>query len=778
MVINYKKLFFILLIYLGVINTGLAQEYTLGGYIYDQETGESLIGANVLEVQTENGTTTNKYGYFSIKVPEGQVILQVTYVGYKPYLDTLNVQSDKQLKITMDPNVQLDMVEIRENTKGTIEEQSQMSKVNLPVEQIKKIPKLFGDVNVMRAAQLMPGIQSGGEGSSNLLVRGGSPDQNLILLDGVPLYHVSHLGGLFSVFNADAIKSMEIYKGGFPARFGGRLSSVVDIRMKDGNMKEFQGEGSIGLLSSKLSLEGPIIKDKTSFMFSARRSYIDLLLKPLSSLASDGEATFGYNFYDLNAKVNHKFSDKDRLFLSFYSGDDRVTTEANVDDGSLENFNAWGNLVASLRWNHVFNQDLFGNLTANFTRYRFKVDVEQTNNRLNLSNYLSYRSNVRDWSLSGDFDYYPSDAHNIKFGVKGTYHTFTPGITTFESANTNDTTIGSQTYRNLEGDAYFEDDWEISDALKANIGIHGSLFNVPGDLYTSIQPRLSARYMLGDQSSLKASFATMNQFVHLLTTTSASLPTDLWVPSTTKVPPKESLQVAGGYSRSFAGGLWEMNVEGYYKTMEGLITYSEGTNFFSTSQNWQEKIEINGKGKSFGAEFRFQKKQGDFTGWIAYTLARSTRQFENINFGEPYPFRYDRRHDIGLTLNYDINEKVSVSGTWVYGTGQAVTLPIARYNSSGLLDRNNRGGLRRSPINIYEGKNRFRMKPYHRLDLSIDFNKKTGFGERTWSLGLYNAYNRQNPYYYFFESSRDGSQDLKQFSLFPILPSTSISFKF
>lgn len=775
--ISCKGLNFLLLIFFGVINGVWAQEHTLSGYIYDQESGESLIGANIVELQTENGTTTNDYGYFSVKVPEGEVILQVTYVGYRPYLDTLNIQSDKRLKIQLDPSVQLDMVEIKEDTKGNIEDQSQMSKIDLPVEQIKKIPKLFGEVNVMRAAQLMPGIQSGGEGSSNLLVRGGSPDQNLVLLDGVPLYHVSHLGGLFSVFNADAIKSMEIYKGGFPARFGGRLSSVLDIRMKDGNMKEFSGEGSIGLLSSKLSLEGPIIEDKTSFMISARRSYIDLLLRPLSSLASDGDATFGYNFYDLNAKVNHKFSEKDRLFLSFYSGDDRVSTEADVDDGSLENFNAWGNLVTSLRWNHVFSQNLFGNFTANFTRYRFKVDVTQSNSTLNLENYLSYRSNVRDWSLSGDFDYYPSDAHSIKFGVKGIYHKFTPGITTFGSANTNDTTIGSQTYQNIEANAYFEDDWEISDALKANIGLHGSLFNVPGDLYTSLQPRLSARYMVDEQSSVKASFATMNQFVHLLTTTSASLPTDLWVPSTTKVPPKASVQVAAGYSRSFAGGLWEMNIEGYYKTMDGLITYSEGTNFFSTSQNWQEKIETDGNGKSFGAEFRFQKKQGDFTGWIAYTLAKTTRQFDNINFGEPYPFRYDRRHDIGITMNYDINENVSVAGTWVYGTGQAVTLPIARYNSGGLLDRNTRGAFQ-APVNVYEGKNRFRMKPYHRLDVSIDFNKKTSFGERTWSLGLYNAYNRQNPYYYFFESSGDGSQDLKQFSLFPVLPSVSYSFNF
>ncbi len=757
--------------------SSVSQTHTISGYVYNKKSGETLIGANVMDRKTRNGTTSNNYGYFALQVPEGEVVLQVSYVGFKPYLDTLNVTTDKNLEVRLERNISLDMVEIRESKTPDLEEQSQMSKVKIPVEKVEQLPKLFGSANVMRTARLMPGIQSNGEGSSNLLVRGGGPDQNLVMLDGVPLYHVSHLGGLFSVFNTDALKDMEIYKGGFPARFGGRLSSVMDIRMKDGNMKRYEGQGSIGLLASKLSLEGPIVEDKTSFMLSGRRSYIDLLMRPLSNIATDGDATFGYNFYDLNAKVNHKFSDKDRLFVSFYSGDDRITTKADVGDGSLENLNAWGNLVTSLRWNHVFSQELFGNFTANFTRYRFKIDITQKEEDQNVENFIRYNSNVKDWTLSADFDFYPSDAHSIKFGVKGIYHNFKPGVATFKAGNLLDTSIGSQTLRNFEFNAYFEDNWKITERLKANLGVHGSMFEVSDKAYYSLQPRLSSRYLLNENSALKASFSSMKQYVHLLTTTSASLPTDLWVPSTDKVPPKKSWQAALGYSRSFLGGNWELNLESYYKRMSGLIAYSEGASFFSTSQNWQEKIETNGKGKSYGVELRVQRKRGKLTGWLGYTLSKTTRQFENINFGDPYPYRYDRRHDVSLVLNYKINDGFNISGTWVYGTGQAVTLPLARYRNVGLSDRNGVGGIE-SYVNIYEGKNRFRMRPYHRLDIGVNFRKDTDWGERTWSFSLYNAYNRQNPYYYFFRSNADGSRDLKQFSLFPVLPSASFSFKF
>lgn len=753
-----------------VAYTTKAQEesYTVSGYVQKKGSGEKLIGANILEKQSQNGTTTNEYGYFSLQIPEQQAVLRISYVGHRTIFDTLNLDGDKEVTYKMDTGINLDGVTV--TAEKSIQEESQMSKIEMQMDQVESMPKLMGETDVMRTTKLMPGVQSGTESTSGLMVRGGSPNQNLILLDGVPLYHASHLGGFFSVFNDDAVKSMEVIKGGFPARYGNRLSSVVDIRMKDGNMNQLQGEGSVGLLSSKLMLEGPIVEDKTSFMISGRRSYFDLLMD-LFDINIRDEGSARYHFYDINAKVNHTFSDEDRIYLSFYNGDDKVSLDNDFGkDGKVRNTNAWGNLMGSIRWNHVFNQDLFANFTANYTRYRLKSDIEQTSE--GGVRRQNYESNVKDWFLKGDFDWNAGKNHDVRFGAKATYHTFTPGVVELESEtefSNLDTTFGADQVSNYQFNAYIQDKMDITSKLKANIGLHSSIFTLENDAYYSLQPRLSARYLINDQSSVKASYASMRQYVHVLSNSSASLPTDLWVPSTDEVPPQQSRQIATGYSRTLFDGNYEMNVEGYYKTFDNLITMKPGADFFTSTANWEENIAKNGEGKSYGAEFRFEKKTGRLTGWVSYTLSKATRQYDNLNNGEAYPYRYDRRHDFSIVGTYNINEKFSLSMNWVYGTGDAITLPFGHYRSQVGAD---------NEVRVYNERNGYRMRAYHRLDASFSYENNTDWGSSTWSLSFYNAYNRQNPFFYHFKNMDGGGRQLYQTSLFPIVPSVSYNIKF
>jgi outer membrane receptor for ferrienterochelin and colicin len=743
------------------------QKVTISGYVAEESSGERLIGANIYELKSQNGTVTNNYGYFNLSVPRGQAILKISYVGHGTIYDTLNAQSDQQINYQLSSTVEMEEVTVK--GERSLHQESQMSKMEMPVEEIDDMPQLFGEADVMRVAKSMPGIQGGNEASSGLHIRGGSPDQNLILLDGVPLYHASHLGGFFSVFNSASLKNMEIYKGGFPARYGNRLSSVIDIRMKDGNMKEFHGEGSLGLLSSRLMLEGPIVEDKTSFMFSGRRTFLDLLSRPFGGFGT-GDLSIFYYFYDVNAKLNHKFSDKDRLYASFYNGDDRTTIEQDFDGGKVENLNAWGNLMGSLRWNHVFNQELFANFTANYSRYRFKVDIEQNNRQSSFTQ--RYESNVKDYFLKADFEYQPHPDHSIRFGAKSTYHTFTPGSTEVGSESSIadvDTSYGSDNFNNMQYSLYAQDKWNITPRLEVNAGLRGAAFRTDNNTYYSAQPRISGRYLLNEESSIKASYAEMQQFVHLLSSSGAGLPTDLWVPSTDNVKPQQSRQVAAGYSRTLFEGRYKLNIEGFYKTMDNLITYEPGANFLSTSSNWQENVRTGGSGRSYGAELRFQRKTGNTTGWISYTLSKSTRKFDQINFGERYPYRYDRRHNASVVVNHQLNKHIDLSLRWSYQTGNALTLPYGHYSSQLAAE---------NEVSIYQEKNGFRARPYHRLDLSANFTKDIGWAERTWNVSVYNAYNRQNPFFYYFKDQEEGNRQLFQTSLFPVLPSVSYSLKF
>lgn len=779
----------------GVCFISLAQKVTVSGTVKDADNGETLIGVNIFDKKNQKGAITNNYGFFSYSLFEKEIDLIFSYVGYEPVLISLNLERDTLLNVELQPAGYLQEVVIEGQKDDPIQESSQMGTINVPLRDIKNLPALMGEVDIFKVIQLLPGVQSGSEGASGLYVRGGSPDQNLVLLDGVPVYNATHLFGFFSVFNADAINNVELIKGGFPARYGGRLSSVIDISMKEGNMKEFQGEGSIGLIASKLTLEGPIVKDKTSFLLSARRTYLDLIARPIIRNSTGGQEDVGYYFYDVNAKVNHIFNQKNRLYVSYYGGEDvaHSTYYSNYENwdntGNVKSREeaglGWGNNIAAVRWNHIFNQRLFANFTGTFTKYRFKLfteyeDIFTENQGGNITRdfYLAnYFSGIRDFAMKADFDFIPNPQHYLRWGGMLIDHRFTPGVFVARENERPETREGAIPSDSRELSFYVEDDFNVGDRWKFNIGAHFSAFMAETETYTSFQPRISMRYLLDPTSSLKLSYVQMAQFVHLLTNAGLGLPTDLWVPSTDKIGPQESWQVAAGYFKNLGYGL-EFSAEAYYKNMEGVIEYQDGASFLNTSEDWQDKV-VAGEGRSYGLELLLQKKIGRTTGWVGYTLSKTERRFDEINFGEWFPFRYDRRHDISVTAVHKLSDRIDLSGTWVFGSGSFVTVPTQRYQHSFTVinDTNTSyGGL---SLDYFESRNNFQMRNYHRMDVGINFNKPKKWGERTWNVSIYNVYSRLNPFYmdisYNYEQQRN---QLRQFSLFPIVPSVSYRFSF
>ena len=677
----------LLLLFALFTTTLFSQKYTISGYISDQENGEKLITANVLDQKKLAGTVTNTYGFFSLTLPKDSVILSFSYIGYQPQEVKLYLDKDVSLEIDLSSSVSFEVVEIVGEKLEKIQESSQMSRIEVPVEQIKKVPALLGEVDVLKTLQLLPGVQSGGEGQSGLYVRGGSPDQNLVLLDGVPVYNVSHLLGFFSVFNADAIKNVTLTKGGVPARFGGRLSSVLEINMKEGNNEEFHGEGSIGFISSKLTLEGPIKKNVSSFIVSARRTYIDIFARPIAKKQAEkngDELTPTLFFYDLNAKLNHKINKKHRLYLSAYTGKDvfGIKSRDNLSDGNYTVLNGgtdWGNITAAFRWNYMITNKLFANTTITHSRYKFDFDTafEDVYNNQQDKFAARYFSGIYDWAGKVDFDFIPNPNHYIKFGASATHHTYEPGAFQFkfEVANESpiDTTLGSQDAKSWEYSAYVEDDLQFG-SFKANIGLHAAAFDVDNKTYYSIQPRLGLRYLMSNNIALKASYTKMAQYINLLTNESLSLPTDLWVPSTDRIKPQDSWQVAAGIATT----IWkeyEFSVEGYYKKMQNVLSYKEGADFIGPDSDWQDKV-TQGDGEAYGLEVFLQKKKGKTTGWLGYTLSWNWRQFDEINSGKRYPFKYDRRHDLSLVVSHQFNDRISLTGAWIYGTGNSITLPL------------------------------------------------------------------------------------------------------
>lgn len=769
-----------------------SERSVLSGYVVDATNGEYLVGANVYAPALQSGTTTNREGFFSLRLPVDSVRLTISYLGYQTRDVSIRLTEDRRVTFELQPvDLALEEVEVVGGRVPSVVDRSQMSAIDLPPARLQEVPVLLGETDVLKTLQLFPGAQSGAEGTSGLYVRGGSPDQNLILLDGAPLYNVSHLFGFLSVFNADVINSVELIKGGFPARYGGRLSSVLEINMDDGNRRGFETDGAIGLLAGRLAVQGPLWKDRTSFMLSGRRTYADLVARPFLS----GDDLVGYYFYDVNAKVNHRFSSGDQLIWSAYAGDDRFyRSYRETDDFSgNEAFDfdfGWGNVTSTLRWNHIFSGALFGSFSVLYSRYRFDIDSRTASTRSALAPRLpnepnetiyalQYQSSIRDIGGRFDFDYVPSPRHHLRFGGVLTHHRFRPGATQYRESDPTspiDTTIAPNgTLHGLEAALYLEDEIEVTPRLTTNVGLRAAGFDVEGAFYASLQPRLAARYRLAPRWAVKASYAAMEQTIHLLTNSSTGLPTDLWVPSTDRVEPQSAQQVAAGLAHTFGDGAFELTTEGYYKDMRNLIEYEEGAAFvLGADEDWQDVV-VAGRGWSYGGEVLLRRQTGRTTGWVGYTLSWTRRQFDALNDGDPFPYRYDRRHDLSVVLNHQLTGVTSLSATWVYGTGDAITLPTARHRvpSNGLT-----GGIPvpNFAVKAYGERNGYRTRAYHRLDLGVRFTW-AGRNEHALQLGFYNAYNRQNPFFVFTEEDA-GSLQAKQVSLFPVLPSVNYRFSF
>ncbi len=766
-----------------------ATKYTISGYITEKGSKENLPGVNIYIPKLKSGVTTNTYGFYSITLPSDTVELIVSYVGFQTQYVKLYLSANTPLDFGLETNTLKEVV-VTATKVERISDDVQMSRIDLPIEQIKNVPALLGEKDVMKAIQLLPGVQKGSEGSSGIYVRGGGPDQNLIILDDAVVYNASHLFGFFSLFNGDALKSVELTKGGFPARYGGRLSSVVDMQMKDGNKEKIKGEAGIGLLSSRLTLEGPIKKDKASFLFSARRTYIDVIARPLIKASADG-AVGGYYFYDLNAKLNYVIDYKNKLYLSGYFGKDRFYARSSKKDKKNGNDNEaniyWGNATGTLRWNHLINEKLFSNVSLVFTNFLFNIGYKDVSPTASYS--LRYFSGIRDYTIKSDFDYYPNSRHTMKMGINATYHFFRPNaiVTKINDPNSSETDQKTISKINAyETAIYVEDDFKISDKWRANGGIRLSNFNVRSKSYFNPEPRISLKYALQKDLSFKASYATMNQYIHLLSNSGIGLPSDLWVPATDRIKPQQSQQVALGFAKDLKikENDFQISLEGYYKKSRNVIGYKEGASFLNISnvdldgsyKFSYEDIVTSGKAESYGTELFIQKKSGRFTGWIGYTLSWTWLHFDELNFGKRFPARYDRRHDISLVGTYKFNDHITLSAVWVYGTGNAISLPTSTYT---VEPDPIHGNTPNYPIQDFGGKNSFRMSAYHRLDLAVQFHKQKKHFERIFELGVYNAYNRKNAFYYdtrWDENTKENK--LVQISLFPIIPSFTWTYKF
>lgn len=789
-------------------------KYTISGTVQEKGSRELLPGVSIYMPNAKTGSTTNSYGFFSISIPQDSVTLIFSYVGFKKQAIRLYLDRDIELTIELESNSDLQEV-IIVSEKNTIADKPQMSNIDIPIKQIKEIPALMGEKDVFKVIQLLPGVQKGTEGQSGLYVRGGGPDQNLIILDDAPVYNAQHLFGFFSVFNGDALKSVELTKGGFPARYGGRLSSVIDMQMKDGNKEKYTGELGIGAIASRGILEGPIKKKKSSFLISARRTYMDVITQPFILMASQGTTRGGYYFYDFNAKCNFELSKKDRLYISGYFGKDKlylrykeryVNIMGGMDNSEEKLDFYWGNATATARWTHILSNKLFLNTSAIYSQYRFGIDLESKYN--SESFLLKYFSGIYDVTLKSTLDFIPNTRHTIKTGALVTRHLFTPSAFVIKDSEYPE--INTDRVKKIEAvetGFFVEEVWKVNKKINLNPGIRFTSFTLTksGKTYMNAEPRFSGNYIIVPGLSAKLSWATMNQYIHLLSNTGIGLPTDLWVPATDKILPQRSQQLAGGLAKDFYDKGFSVSLEGYYKALKNIITYKDGASFIQVADaidsnepdaiDWQNNV-TRGKGKSYGVELFLQKKEGKFTGWIGYTLSWTKVQFDEVNFGKEYYPRHDRRHDISVVGIYKIKKNMTISATWVYGTGNAITLPQSEFVGGNHVP--GRSGVSTMANNIfnsflvteYGGKNVSRMAPYHRADIGFQMSKDKKRGTRVWELSCYNLYNRANPFFYYIGtkgykgivgggfSNGNEERQLKQVSLFRIIPSLTYSFKF
>jgi outer membrane receptor protein involved in Fe transport len=677
-----KYIFIILFVFNSILSANAqSNTITLSGIIKEQESGETLPGVSIYCDSLKSGVQTNAYGFYSLSLPKGMHRIKISALGFSKIDTLLNFKQGLRIDFNLAQGIKLKEVVVSAEEKKKISEESQMSVINIPIQQIKDIPALLGEKDVLKVIQLMPGVQKGSEGSSGIYVRGGGPDQNLIILDDATVYNAYHLFGFFSLFNGDALKSVELVKGGFPASYGGRLSSVINMQMKEGNQEKFHGEAGIGLISSRLVLEGPLLKKKSSFLISARRTYIDAFIYPFLPPDQKG----GYYFYDLNAKLNYTLTDKDRVYLSGYFGKDKFYFNSKSDGYAMKGNLNWGNATGTLRWNHIYNGKWFSNTSAIFTNYQLGIGSREEFD----SSYfdLNFISAIRDYTIKHDFDYFPNNKHHIRIGATSIYHRFRPSAVVVKGSDAASNKSKVKSIFSNESGIYIEDDWKINGRLKANVGLRISHYFINNKSFIKPEPRVSARYTITENSSIKASYALMNQYLHLLSSTGVSLPTDLWVPATNNLKPMQSQQWAIGWAQELPKAV-TLTIEGYYKKMDDISFYKEGASFLliddpegSEAINWEKNI-TQGKGWSYGGEVLLQKEKGKWNGWIGYTLSWTYVQFDSINFGKKFFPRYDRRHDISIVNIYKFNDHIKLSCTWVYGTGNAITLPLAQYNAA------------------------------------------------------------------------------------------------
>jgi len=788
------------------------RSFTVSGYVTDAESGERLIGATVYDTLTHQGTITNAAGFYTLTLRHSSSVLVASYVGYAPSAP-VRVDSARTCHFVLTSANRLQEVTVTGHQSVSAPDNVQMSAIEVPVSQILAIPAIGGEVDVLKALQLLPGVQASGEGNAGIYVRGGGPDENLIMLDGAPLYNINHAMGMFSVFNADAIKNVTLYKGNFPARFGSRLSSVIDVRQKEGNNTFWHGGISVGLISSKLNLEGPIFgkaqldslkqgytpRAKTTFNISARRTYFDALTAPIIAAATSAmepglSLWAGYYFYDINAKLCHTFSDQDRLSIGVYNGADveymRMREKYGDESYQIHMKYSWGNTLAAIDWQHAINHQLFLNTQVHYSGYYCRMDegLHTSYEDEMFDQKMGYSSMINDVAIRSQLEYTPNQRHQLTAGLEYIYHNFRPSVQNqfvFQESDESfrmDTTLGGVVLHGHEVAGFVEDTWTPCRWFRLNYGARFSMYGIKGKVYPSAEPRVGMRFLLHKDVALKMSYSYMSQYVHLLSNSQVSLPSDLWVPVTHDIPPMRSMQVAAGLSYNIRNQV-ELSVEGYYKRSLNLLEYKEGASFMGYTDDWQKQVEI-GNGWSYGVEFLAQRTVGPVTGWIGYTWSRSMRQFDNINNGKPFHAKYDREHDFSITLQYQITPRIDVAGTWVYGTGTRGTLATQVYYDNGHV------------VEYFNERNGYKMPDYHRLDLSFNFrfphkhsvNGKKGkvdgyYGRGGWlknaehimNISCYNVYCHMNP---MFVEPNIHSGKLYQVSIFPILPSISYHFKF
>jgi hypothetical protein len=761
-----------------------AQKVSLSGYMRDAETGESLISGTLYIKEADQGGVSNNYGFYSVSVPPGKYTVIFSYVGYTPLIQTIDLSQSQTFNAEMHSATLMKEIKITSGRKDENVKNAEMGTISLSMERIKTLPVLFGEIDILKTLQLLPGVQSAGEGNSGFYVRGGGPDQNLVLLDDAVVYNTGHLFGFFSVFNSDAIKDVTLIKGGATANYGGRLSSVVDVYMKEGNMKEFHAEGGIGLIASRLSLQGPIKKDKGSFIVSGRRTYIDVLARPFSSRLKNT----GYYFYDANLKANYKLGKNDRVYLSGYFGIDKFKFQNSA--GTFKADIPWGNSTATLRWNHQFSDKLFANTTLVYNDYNFSSTFGQNDFGIKLS------SGIQDYNAKSDVDYYSGFNHHFKAGIAYTHHKFIPNqISGHVDTITLDPTNAFIKYAHEAG-AYLMDDFDPAKWWKINIGLRYSWFGQIGPYtayirdandivtdsakygsgqivkaYGGWEPRFNMRFTLSDASSIKTSISKTYQYIHLVSNNGSTLPTDVWVPSTFLVKPQMAWQYSAGYFRNFLDDKVETSVEVYYKDMKNQLQYKDG--YTPNSLQDPELSYVFGNGTAYGAEFFVNKTQGKFTGWIGYTLSWTYEKFPMLNGGEEFPNKYDRRHDVSVVGSYRFNKKWTASSVFVYGSGNAITLPTSYYFVDTKL------------VEYFSKVNAYRLPSYHRLDVSATLtpqHSRPHKWEGSWTFSVYNVYDRHNAYFLYVDNQGSANTGISvkvyEVYILPIIPSITYNFKF